>query len=112
MKKLQLLTILFISSLSLTYAHAETENHQRNQQQKKNKVFLFTQTYCPSCIYAKQYMEKENIDFIELDIETNENALNAFERLNGRGTPMMVLNKQIRYGFDVEFLKANLYDNN
>jgi len=75
----------------------------------QNKVFLFTQTYCPSCIHIKQYMNEKNISFTELDIETNPQALKAFQRINGRGTPLLVINKQIRYGFDPVFIQENLY---
>jgi glutaredoxin len=75
----------------------------------QNKIFLFTQTYCPSCIHIKQYMNEKNISFIELDIETNPEALKAFKRIKGRGTPLLVINKQIKYGFDPAFIQNNLY---
>jgi glutaredoxin len=74
----------------------------------QNKVIMFTQTFCPACIHAKQYMQEKNIDFIELDIETNAKALDTFERLNGRGTPLLIVNKKMMYGFDPEFIEINL----
>ncbi|GAA3909268.1 glutaredoxin domain-containing protein [Litoribacillus peritrichatus] len=104
--KCSLFIILFsVVQISL----ATPPNTTSTNKVQTNKVYLFTQTFCPSCIYAKKYMTEQNIDFIELDIETNPQALSAFQKINGRGTPMMVINKQISYGFDKEFLEANIY---
>ncbi|MFC3153568.1 glutaredoxin family protein [Litoribrevibacter euphylliae] len=101
LNKISKLVICILFTTCITPVSANSE--------RQNKVIIFTQAFCPACIHAKQYMEEQNIDYIELDIETNPKALEVFKQINGRGTPLFVINKKMAYGFDPAFIEANLY---
>lgn len=100
--------ILITCSLFPRLVTAESKSIITSQEQK-HKVYLFTQTFCPSCLYMKKYFKENHINFVELDIETNQQAKAAFDRIKGRGTPMIVINKKIAYGVDITFVENNLY---
>jgi glutaredoxin len=100
--------IFALSFLAISQLKADVGDHQSRQIQK-HKIYLFTQTYCPSCLHMKKYFKENNINFVELDIETNPQAKSAFDRIKGRGTPMMVINKKIAYGFNLPFIEENIY---
>ena len=99
---------LFISLI--TFLAIPNVIHGTEKASIQNEVYIFTQTFCPSCLHAKKYMQEHNIKYIELDIEQDPQALKAFERINGRGTPLIVINKKMMYGFSPEFIHKNLYD--
>lgn len=69
-------------------------------------VALFTQTFCPSCLAAKRFFEREGVEYREFDIETSPVAREYFEKLGGRGTPFLVVNGQRLQGFDEERFRA------
>lgn len=107
-----MLRLAFLLTMISSAGPIFAQNNQEipdNHTQQQNKVFIFTQTYCPACIHAKQYMSEHKIEYVELDIETSPEALSAFERIKGRGVPLLIINKQMSYGFDPKFINAQLY---
>ena len=76
----------------------ETTYADREQQAKK--VIIFSATYCPSCLNVKQFLSKQEIPFIEFDIEKSAAARNYFDKLGGRGTPFLLVNNHPIQGFN------------
>ncbi len=63
------------------------------------KVVMFSATYCPACRHAKSFFKEHNIAFMEFDIEKSVSARGYFDRLGGRGTPLLLINNHRMTGF-------------
>lgn len=72
------------------------------------QVYLYTTSWCPYCTKARQFLEAANIPYIEQDIEKSTAARRQYERYNGRGVPLIVINQQAIQGFDRKQLRAQL----
>ncbi|MFE8070982.1 glutaredoxin domain-containing protein [Marinobacteraceae bacterium S3BR75-40.1] len=70
--------------------------------QAKPTVVLFSQSSCPPCLAAKDYLEQASIDYQEYDIDESAKARSVFERLGGRGTPLLVVGRKVMHGFSRE----------
>jgi len=60
---------------------------------------LFSQPFCPGCEAAKSYFQSQQIDFKEFDISASPNARSTFEKLGGRGTPLLLIHGKRVHGF-------------
>ena len=79
-------------------AHTTTAN--KNNEQQAKKVIMFSATYCPNCLNAKQFLSAQGIPFMEFDIEKSAAARNYFDKLGGRGTPFLLVNNHPIQGFN------------
>jgi len=51
------------------------------------KVEIYTKSYCPYCVRAKELLKKKDVTFEEIDIEHDQDlAIKAMERAGGRKT--------------------------
>lgn len=69
-------------------------------------VVVFTQAHCPPCLAAMDYFEKQGIAYRYFDIEASAKARNVFERLDGRGTPLILVNGKRLQAFSPERFDA------
>ncbi len=53
-------------------------------------------------------MRNENIEFIEYDIEKSREGREQYEKLNGRGVPLIVVKGKIIRGYNPQAIKAAL----
>ena len=63
------------------------------------EVTIFTTRGCRYCRQAKAFFKQRGIPFDELAIDTSERAKAEFERLKGRGVPLIVVRGQVINGF-------------
>mgnify|MGYP000232162592 CR=1 FL=1 len=98
-KSLALFSILLISGLSIADPRQADMDAVEYEQQAK-KVIMFSATYCPNCLHAKNYLSSKNIPFLEFDIEKSVAARTYFDKLGGRGTPFLLVNNQPIQGFN------------
>lgn len=73
-----------------------------------SKVALFSQPFCPGCEAAKQYLGEQDIAFVEFDITASAKARDTFERLGGRGTPLMLIDGKRVHGFSMPVVEQRL----
>jgi len=77
---------------------------------KYPKIVLYSVSWCPHCKQAKEYFTKNNIPFINRDVELDDAAMNDLTRkYKSQGVPVIVVgdDKVILKGFDEQkFLKA------
>jgi len=81
---------------------ADVQQTKINDTQYKKlakKVIIFSATYCPNCLNAKEYLSSKNIPFLEFDIEKSAAARTYFDKLGGRGTPFLLVNNHPIQGF-------------
>jgi len=76
-------------------------------------VVLYSVAWCPHCRAAKEYMTKNNIPFINKDVEIDEKAM---EELTGKyksqGVPVIVIgsgkNEMVLKGFTPELFEESV----
>jgi glutaredoxin-like YruB-family protein len=75
------------------------------------KIVLYSVSWCPHCMEAKEYMTKHKIPFINKDVELDEAAMTELtNKYHSQGVPVIVIGsdgKTILKGFDqAQFEKA------
>ncbi|MBX2848564.1 MAG: DUF4124 domain-containing protein [Acidiferrobacterales bacterium] len=76
-----------------------------------SKVEMYSTSWCGYCKKAKQYFAANDIDYIEYDIEDSLAAKLSYEKLGGRGVPVILYNGQRMNGFS-EAGFERIYKNN
>lgn len=67
-----------------------------------SKVEVYTTTYCPYCVRAKQLLDAKDVDYAEIDVTGDDAARMALvEKSGGRRTvPQIFINGQPVGGYD------------
>lgn len=71
-------------------------------------VEMFTTSDCGVCHAAKRYMNKRGIQYVEKDVEKNEDYLRDFYARGGRAVPYIFVGEQSMMGFDADWLERAL----
>ena len=73
-------------------------------------VKVYSLTTCPWCDKVKKYLKSKNVDYEELNIETNDDAYEACKKLTGdEAVPVITANdKDFVLGFDKAKIDALL----
>lgn len=74
------------------------------------KLRMFTTQWCPVCKKAKAWLKKRGTPFEELDVEASASAKAEYERLGGKGVPLIVLGNRRMAGFNAERLQDMLVE--
>lgn len=79
-------------------------------EKKYPKVVLFSTSWCPHCRAAKEYFTKNNIPFINRDVELDSAAMDQVTgKYKSQGVPVIVIGEDAKVlkGFDpARFEKA------
>lgn len=66
-----------------------------------HEVIIYSTPFCPYCLLAKKYFEKNGIAFNEINVEGNEEALNEMERKSGQtNVPVLEIDGHVMAGFN------------
>ena len=72
-------------------------------------VKVYSTPTCPWCIRAKQFLQENNVVFENIDVSSNENAVEELKKKSGQmGVPVLDIEGQIIVGFDQEKIKVAL----
>ncbi|MFQ6010484.1 MAG: glutaredoxin family protein [Candidatus Aenigmatarchaeota archaeon] len=75
----------------------------------KKKVKIYTTTWCPYCVAAKEFLKQKKIEFKEINIEKDPAAAKKMVKISGQtGVPVIQIDKKVIVGFDVEKIKKAL----
>jgi glutaredoxin-like YruB-family protein len=94
-------------------ATQSTINPAATHPQKYPKVVLFSVSWCPHCKEAKEYFTKNNIPFINRDVELDPSAMEILTgKYKSQGVPVVVLgdDKVIIKGFSKERFEKAVQD--
>lgn len=72
------------------------------------EIVMFGTRNCPFCSQARQFFEKHNLPYTEHDIENSDKHRDLFYMMGGKGTPLIIVNKQIIHGFEEELIRKEL----
>ena len=90
-----------ISSSIPSAQGAATATHQDKPESVNKKVIMYGAAWCGVCKKAKRYFNANNIPFIEYDIDKSSKGRREYEKLGGRGVPIILVGKQRMNGFSV-----------
>ena len=63
------------------------------------KVVMYATDWCPYCAKARAHFRKHGIDYVEHDIEKSPEGRAEYQRLGGRGVPLILIGEQRMSGF-------------
>ena len=66
------------------------------------EVIMYSTARCGYCKKARAFFRKNNIAFEEYDVETTAKGRRDYQKLNGRGVPIILVGKQRLNGFSEE----------
>jgi glutaredoxin len=72
------------------------------------QVVMYTTSHCPACKMAKQYMAQKGIPYQEIDVESSRDGMQAFQKLGGRGVPLIIVGDKKMEGFNSQELERML----
>lgn len=72
------------------------------------KVVMYTTARCPACVMAKQYFAKKGVPYEEIDVERSAQGREAFQKLGGRGVPLIMVGTKRMEGFNSQAIDAAL----
>ncbi len=75
---------------------------------KAERITLYSTRQCSHCRVLKAYLKQHKIPFAEFDIERNRRAFSEFQRIGGRGVPLLTIGKRVINGFNPKPLAQTL----
>jgi len=67
------------------------------------RVRIFSTPACPYCVTLKQYLKEHNIDFEDIDVSQDKEAMDEMVEKSGQmAVPVVEIDDQIIVGFDKE----------
>lgn len=73
-----------------------------------DKVQVYSSDTCPYCTAVKNYLKENNVDFVEKNISSDNEARNELIQKGYRGVPVIVIGDEEVVGFDQAKLKSLL----
>lgn len=64
------------------------------------KVVLYATTWCGYCKEARKLFKENDIDYFEYDVEKSEEGREQFDKLGGKGVPLILIDGAVLKGFD------------
>ncbi len=72
-------------------------------------VKIYSTTICPWCTRAKQFLKENNIEFQNIDVSGDQQAVDELKQKSGQmGVPVLDIEGEIIVGFDKERIKQSL----
>ncbi len=72
------------------------------------QIVMYGTRNCMYCVIAKQFFEKHQLPYTEYDIEVSDKHMQTFYLLGGRGTPLLIVNRQLIHGYDEQLIRDAL----
>ena len=70
---------------------------------QRPKVRVFSTKMCPYCVTLKQFLKEHNIEFEDIDVSQDKQALDEMvKKSNQMGVPVVDIDGEIVVGFDKE----------
>lgn len=103
-----------LSSVSAELSHQSVLNPARAEAAKKYPlIVLYSVSWCPHCRETKEYLTKNNIPFINRDVEVDDEAMGDLTgKYKSTGVPVIVFNsgkdEVVLKGFTPELFEESL----
>lgn len=64
------------------------------------EIVMYSTSTCMYCYVAREFFSKHQLAYTEYDVEASDKHMQTFFLLGGRGTPLLIVNRQIIHGYD------------
>jgi glutaredoxin len=64
------------------------------------RVILYATDWCGYCTKARNFMRSNKIEYFEYDIEKSAEGKNQYDRLGGKGIPVLLINGEVVTGYN------------
>ncbi|MGB0134745.1 glutaredoxin family protein [Dokdonella sp.] len=71
-------------------------------------VIMLSTSTCGYCKKMRADLDSWNVEFLDIDVERNRNGQRAYEMLEGRGVPILLVGEKTVHGYDPERARALL----
>ena len=72
------------------------------------EIVMYSTRGCLYCKIARAFFEKHKLPYTEYDIENSDKHMQTFMMLGGKGTPLIIVNRDIIYGYDEQLIRDSL----
>lgn len=72
------------------------------------QIIMYSSYNCKYCELAKAFFKQHKLPYTEYNIDTSDKRAQMFYLLGGRGTPLLIINKEIIHGFDERLIRRAL----
>ena len=102
------------SGMAADQSHQSPLNPAKAQEARKYpQIVLYSVAWCPHCKEAKEYLTRNNIPFINRDVEVDAKAMEELTgKYNSNGVPVIVIgtgnNEVVVKGFTPELFQESL----
>lgn len=106
--------LLFVPGMAAAQSHQSTLNPAKAEAARKYpQIVLFSVSWCPHCKEAKEYFTRNNIPFINRDVEVDDKAMAELTgKYKSNGVPVIVIgpgaNEVVVKGFTPEVFQESL----
>ena len=82
-----------------TYTNVTIDDSVFYREEAPTRVVMYSTSWCGYCKKARRYFQKNNIPFTEYDIEKNNAARKRYDKLGGKGVPVILAGNKRMNGF-------------
>ena len=72
------------------------------------EILMLASDTCQYCTLARAFFTKHKLPYTEKNIDTDEDSRRVFDLMNGRGTPLIIINGKIIHGYDEDMIRNAL----
>lgn len=76
---------------------------------RRNRVVMYSAEWCGYCKMARNYFQSKKIPFTEYDIDKNTQAKQKYDKLGGKGVPLILVGKKKMSGFSQQRFDSLYY---
>ena len=73
-----------------------------------HEVILYATAWCGYCQKTREFFSKNNIAYVEYDIEKSDRRRREHKRLGGKGVPLVQINGRVIHGYNPKLMLAYL----
>ena len=85
-----------------TYATPEISSAADPAAGSRDRVVMYSASWCGVCKEARNYFRRMRIPFTEYDVETSAKGKREFKKLGAKGVPVILLRDKRMNGFSVD----------
>jgi len=79
------------------------QRNRKNGLSREEKIVMYSAEWCGVCKRAKRYFKANSIPFKEYDIDKSRKAKREFQKLQGKGVPLILVGDYKMAGFNQSF---------
>lgn len=103
---------VFLALMGLTLQHWDSIDSfvfgHPHYSAAENEVILYATEWCGYCQKTRDLFKRNDIQYVEYDIEKSEMRRQEHKRLGGKGVPLLQINGKVIHGYQPERILAAL----